>query len=129
MILPDEEQAWIEKYREAMDARAVGESRASRIRAAWSQLTLAAVSATQTIARRARTLSASELATWPSKPIKAETAESVIQSSAFGEEQSGGGSSMDEEPEHVAAVSMTDKSEVDSEFSFISAANELIHLK
>jgi len=128
MILPDEEQAWIEKYREAMDAWAVGESRTSRIRVAWSHLTFAVVSASQDLVRRARTLTASEPATWPSKP-KAETAESVLQSSAFEQTQSSGGSSMDEEPEHGAAVSLACEAEIGSEPRFASAANELIHLE
>jgi hypothetical protein len=128
MIVPDEEQAWIAKYREAMDARRVGESRTSRIRAVWSHLTFAAVSATQTIAHRARRLIANEPPPWPSTLVAAETVESTIPSSEFENTQSGGAST-EEGPEHGAAVSITDKSEVDSGFSFISAANELIHLK
>jgi hypothetical protein len=38
MILPDEERDWIEKYRQAMDAKAVEESRLHRIRRAWSRI-------------------------------------------------------------------------------------------
>lgn len=112
MIVPDEEQAWIAKYREAMDARTLKESRTSRIRAAWSHLTFAAVSASQNIAHRARTLSASEPVPCPSMRAAAETAEHATQPSAFGEEQSGGGSSMDEEPEHGAAASLACEAEI-----------------
>jgi hypothetical protein len=67
MILPEEERLWIEKYREAMDARLAEESRWSIIRMAWSRITSPG-SASQAIPRRESVASAKESPTWPSKP-------------------------------------------------------------
>jgi hypothetical protein len=96
MDLPDQEQAWIEKYREAMDAMAGKESRLSRIRTAWGHLISVVGSAPEAIAHRTSRLRASEPPACPSKPPAAETSESMNQPSALEQNQSGGNSPTDD---------------------------------
>jgi hypothetical protein len=129
MIVPDEERAWIEKYREAMDARAVVGSRPGRIRTAWSHITLAAVSATHTIVRRASSLRASPPPTWASESTAAERAESMNHSSALEQDQRNGGSFTCDEAENSVVDSFAREGEIGVESGRDSVPNELIHME
>ena len=98
MIPPEEERLWIEKYREAMDARLAEESHWSIIRMAWSRITSLG-SASQAIPRRERVASAKESLTWPSKPILA-AADGFTNEASPEQEKKSVSSSADEEAKY-----------------------------
>jgi hypothetical protein len=99
MILPEEEHLWIEKYREAMDAR-LKEPRRSRIRMAWSRLTSAVGSATHAIPPRARVASMIDPPNCPPKPTVG-AADGFMNEAAYEQERRSVSSSADDEAEYA----------------------------
>jgi hypothetical protein len=101
MILPDEERDWIEKYRQAVDVKAVEEPRLHRIRRAWSRIA-SAVSAARSCDGSARDSNESQRDRLVIQTNSAEPAGLLNKSSAFEPEQiSEVSSSADDEAEYA----------------------------
>jgi hypothetical protein len=80
MTSPEEEQLWIEKYRDAMDARLAKESHRSRIRMAWIRIN-SALGSTDSIPRGAGIAAVRDEHTRPSTPTAGQRDEFMIDAS------------------------------------------------